>query len=181
MMTINTAEILNAEHVVLVDEHNKELGIMGKLEAHEKGLLHRAFSVFVFNHDGKLLLQQRALSKYHSGGLWTNTCCSHPKANEAVLAAAHRRLQEEMGFDCELEEKFHFIYKAGFENGLTEHELDFVFVGTYNQEPHFNTDEVKQVKWLTLTEVEEQLKQHPEQFTAWFKIVFDEYVHHLTA
>lgn len=178
-MTISTADIITKEHVVLVDENNKELGVMGKLEAHEKGLLHRAFSVFVFNNQGQLLLQQRAFSKYHSGGLWTNTCCSHPMANEKTMQAAHRRLQEEMGFDCELTERFSFLYKAPFQNGLTEHELDFVYTGVFNNEPNFNTDEVAATKWLSIEQIQNDLEQNPENYTAWFKIVFEEYLHHL--
>src|SRR5690242_3143777 len=134
------------EQVILVDEHNNEIGIMDKQEAHEKAVLHRAFSVFIFNSEGKLLLQQRAASKYHSAGLWTNTCCSHPRPGEATLDGAHRRLEEEMGFDTELKEKFHFIYKAPFDNGLTEHELDFIYTGKFEGEPKLNLEEVQAYK-----------------------------------
>src|ERR1700712_1529352 len=118
------------EFVVLVNEMDDEIGTMEKMEAHLQLNLHRAFSIFIFNENGKILLQQRAFSKYHSGGLWTNTCCSHPRPGEETIDAAKRRLKEEMGFDCELVEKFHFIYKAPFENGLTEHELDFIYSGS---------------------------------------------------
>jgi isopentenyl-diphosphate delta-isomerase len=164
------------EMVILVNEHDKEIGLMEKQEAHIKGLLHRAFSVMVFNGKGEMLLQQRALSKYHSGGLWTNTCCSHPRQGETTEQAAHRRLQEEMGFDCELKLHQTFIYKAPFENGLTEHELDHVFVGIYNQNPHINLDEVNDFHWISLSELDQQLRNQPEKFTVWFKMIMDNYV-----
>jgi len=164
------------EMVILVDEHDKEIGLMEKQEAHIKGLLHRAFSVMVFNGKGEMLLQQRALSKYHSGGLWTNTCCSHPRQGETTEQAAHRRLQEEMGFDCELKLHQTFIYKAPFDNGLTEHELDHVFVGTYNQDPHINPEEVNDFHWISLSELDQQLRNQPEKFTVWFKMIMDNYV-----
>jgi isopentenyl-diphosphate delta-isomerase len=164
------------EMVILVDEHDKEIGLMEKQEAHIKGLLHRAFSVMVFNGKGEMLLQQRALSKYHSGGLWTNTCCSHPRQGETTEQAAHRRLQEEMGFDCELKLHQTFIYKAPFDNGLTEHELDHVFIGTYNQDPHINPEEVNDFHWISLSELDQQLRNQPEKFTVWFKMIMDNYV-----
>ena len=164
------------EMVILVNEHDKEIGLMEKQEAHIKGLLHRAFSVMVFNGKGEMLLQQRALSKYHSGGLWTNTCCSHPRQGETTEEAAHRRLQEEMGFDCELKLHQTFIYKAPFENGLTEHELDHVFVGIYNQNPHINLDEVNDFHWISLPDLDLQLRDEPEKFTVWFKMIMDNYV-----
>jgi isopentenyl-diphosphate delta-isomerase len=164
------------EMVILVDEHDKEIGLMEKQEAHIKGLLHRAFSVMVFNGKGEMLLQQRALSKYHSGGLWTNTCCSHPRQGETTEEAAHRRLQEEMGFDCELKLHQTFIYKAPFENGLTEHELDHVFVGIYNQNPHINLDEVNDFHWISLPDLDLQLRDEPEKFTVWFKMIMENYV-----
>lgn len=167
------------EQVILVDEQDRELGLMGKQEAHEKGLLHRAFSVFVFNGRGELLLQQRALHKYHSGGLWTNTCCSHPRAGEQTLEAAHRRLKEEMGFGCTLEEKFHFIYKAPFDNGLTEHELDFIYAGTYDGEPQVNAAEVAGSKWMSMEALTSDIAQRPEAYTVWFRIILKEYLQHL--
>jgi isopentenyl-diphosphate delta-isomerase len=136
------------EFVVLVDEDNNELGLMEKQQAHISGLLHRAFSVFIFNSKGELLLQQRAEDKYHSPMKWTNTCCSHPRENETFLEGAKRRLEEEMGFQCELSEKFHFIYKAKLDNELFEHELDYVFTGTYDGEIQINTDEVNDYKWI---------------------------------
>ena len=143
--------IMTLEYVILVDENDRETGLMEKQEAHEKGLLHRAFSIFIFNHKNELLLQQRALHKYHSAGLWTNTCCSHPRAGESIEQAAHRRLQEEMGFDCELYKKTSFIYKAEFENGLTEHEFDHILVGHYDQAIHINPQEVAAYKWVDMT------------------------------
>jgi len=167
------------ESVILVDENNKELGLMDKQEAHEKAVLHRAFSVFVFNTKGELLLQQRAFSKYHSGGLWTNTCCSHPRPGESTADAAHRRLGEEMGFDCLLEEKFHFIYKAPFENGLTEHELDFIYTGIFDGKPNINTEEVNACRWISMDDLIKDLGNTPEKYTAWFGIILREYRQHL--
>ncbi len=167
------------EFVILVDENDTELGLMEKHEAHQKALLHRAFSVFVFNKKGELLLQQRALNKYHSGGLWTNTCCSHPRENEKTIDAAHRRLKEEMGFDCTLTEKFHFIYKAAFDNGLTEHELDFIYIGTTNEEPNINNDEVASYKWINMQELITDMRLHPKNYTVWFSIILKEYLEHL--
>ena len=158
------------EKVILVDESDKELGLMEKMEAHEKGLLHRAFSVFILDDNGDLLLQQRAKSKYHSGGLWTNTCCSHPRAGEETIAAAHRRLMEEMGFDCEIEEMFHFIYKAELDQGLTEHELDHLFIGYSNEDPIINPEEVESWKRMPIENVEADIKNNPDQYTEWFKI-----------
>ena len=135
------------EQVILVDEKDKEIGLEEKIKAHKEGKLHRAFSVFVFNQKGEMLLQRRALTKYHSGGLWTNTCCSHPRKGEDVDKAASRRLKEEMGFSCGLKEVFSFIYKTGFDNGLMEHEFDHVFVGAYESEPKINPEEVAEYKW----------------------------------
>lgn len=167
------------EFVILVDEHNNEIGLMEKLEAHQKALLHRAFSIFILNSKGELLLQQRALNKYHSGGLWTNTCCSHPRANEQTIDAAQRRLVEEMGFDCELTEKFSFLYKAPFDNGLTEHELDFIFVGEFNGIPNINPEEVNDYSWMMIEDILLDAKQLPNKYTEWFKIILNQYVSHL--
>jgi isopentenyl-diphosphate delta-isomerase len=167
------------ESVILVDEQNNELGLMEKQEAHEKAMLHRAFSVFIFNTKGELLLQQRSIAKYHSGGLWTNTCCSHPRPGEDTIDAAHRRLKEEMGFDCELSEKFHFIYKAPFENGLTEHELDFIYTGTFDGAVQINSNEVAGYKWLSIPDLAADIKVNPKQYTAWFSIILKEYLEHL--
>lgn len=161
------------ENVILVDEHDNEVGLMEKIEAHEKALLHRAFSVFIFNENNELMLQQRAKSKYHSPLLWTNTCCSHQKKGESNISAGMRRLREEMGFTCELEEVFTFIYKAPFDNGLTEHELDHVMIGYYDGEPIVNSDEVENYKWMTLEAVKKDIEINPNEYTAWFKIIFD--------
>ena len=167
------------ELVVLVDEHDNQVGLMPKMEAHEKAVLHRAFSVFVFNGQGELMLQQRAATKYHSPLLWTNTCCSHQRDGETSLAAGKRRLQEEMGFVCDLTEVFQFVYKAPFDNGLTEHELDHVMIGTYNGEPNVNPEEVASQKWMSLEDVKNDMEDNPQQYTAWFKIIFKEYYHRL--
>jgi len=168
---------MSLEMVILVDENDQEIGLMEKQEAHEKALLHRAFSVLVFNDKGEMLLQQRAFEKYHSGGLWTNTCCSHPRQGETTEEAAHRRLQEEMGFDCDLNLHQTFIYKAPFDNGLTEHELDHVYIGKYNNNPEFNILEVSSFQWISLEELKDQLKNRPEKFTVWFKMIMDNYIH----
>jgi isopentenyl-diphosphate delta-isomerase len=160
------------EQVVLVNEHDEELGLMEKMEAHEKALLHRAFSVFIFNQSGELLLQQRALDKYHSGGLWTNTCCSHPRPNESVADAASRRLREEMGFDVPLEKVFDFIYQASFDNGLTEHEFDHVFVGYHDGPMQVNPAEVNDYVYRSMESIQHSLRMHDGLFTAWFEIIF---------
>ncbi|MCH2491137.1 MAG: isopentenyl-diphosphate Delta-isomerase [Flavobacteriales bacterium] len=167
------------ELVILVNEKDEKIGLMPKMEAHEKALLHRAFSVFVMNHKNELMLQQRALHKYHSPGLWTNTCCSHQRDGESSLEAGKRRLMEEMGFTTPLKETTSFIYKAPFDNGLTEHEFDHVLVGTYNDAPVINPEEVADWKWMPLESVKEDIKKNPEQYTAWFKIIFDKFYQHL--
>ena len=167
------------EQVILVNEKDEPIGLMGKMEAHEKGLLHRAFSVFIFNSKQEVLLQQRAACKYHSPNLWTNTCCSHPREGESNLQAGERRLQEEMGMQVPLEEVFSFIYKAPFDNGLTEHEYDHVLVGYSDAQPQINPEEVASWKWLSLEAIKEDILQAPEQYTAWFKIIFEKFYHHL--
>ena len=167
------------EQVILVNEKDEPIGLMGKMEAHEKGLLHRAFSVFVFNSKQKVLLQQRAACKYHSPNLWTNTCCSHPRAGETNQQAGERRLQEEMGLQVPLQEVFSFIYKAPFDNGLTEHEYDHVLIGYSDAQPQINPEEVASWKWLSLEAIKEDILQAPERYTAWFKIIFEEFYHHL--
>ena len=169
------------EFVVLVDQNDQKLGLMEKQQAHVAGLLHRAFSVFIFNSKGELMIQQRAASKYHSPTLWTNTCCSHPRDNETYEQAAHRRLEEEMGFDCELEYKFNFIYKAHLENDLIEHELDHVFIGTFDDEPKLNPDEVMAYRWVELDDLKKDMEKHPQNYTAWFKIIFEHYVSYIEA
>ena len=163
------------EKVILVSEDDQQLGLMGKMEAHEKAVLHRAFSVFVFNKKGELLLQQRALDKYHSPGLWTNTCCSHQRDGESNIEAGQRRIQEEMGFHCELKELFWFVYKAAFDNGLTEHELDHVMIGSSEDDPIINPEEVASFKWMLLEDVKKDMQEQPELYTEWFKIIFNEY------
>ena len=162
------------EHVILVDENDNPIGLMEKMEAHEKAVLHRAFSVFIFNSKGELMLQQRAASKYHSPLLWTNTCCSHQRNGETNLEAGKRRLEEEMGFVTDIEEVFSFIYKAPFRNGLTEHELDHVMVGYYNDAPILNKEEVEAYKWMTLIDVKNDIEKNPQEYTEWFKIIFKE-------
>jgi isopentenyl-diphosphate delta-isomerase len=152
---------------------------MPKMEAHEKAVLHRAFSVFVLNKKGELMLQQRAADKYHSPLLWTNTCCSHQRKGESNLEAGKRRLQEEMGFSCELKELFSFIYKAPFDNGLTEHELDHVMIGHYEDSPVINKEEVEDFKWMTLSNVKNDIATNPSNYTAWFKIIFEKFYKHL--
>ncbi|WOC39862.1 isopentenyl-diphosphate Delta-isomerase [Polaribacter sp. HL-MS24] len=162
------------ENVILVDEHDNQIGLMPKMEAHEKAVLHRAFSVFVFNKKGDLMLQQRAAHKYHSPLLWTNTCCSHQRDGETNLEAGKRRLYEEMGFTTPLKEVFSFIYKAPFDNGLTEHELDHVMVGRFEGNPNINKEEVESYKWMPLEAVQQDIKANPSIYTAWFKIIFKE-------
>lgn len=163
------------EYVVLVDENDVELGLMEKMEAHEKGVLHRAFSIFIFNTRGEMLLQQRALSKYHSGGLWTNACCSHPRAGEAVEMAAKRRLLEEMGLTTPLTLKTSFIYKASFDNALTEHEFDYIFTGSSDSTPQINSQEVETFKWMRVEDIHADIDLHPSNYTAWFIIAMNRF------
>jgi isopentenyl-diphosphate delta-isomerase len=170
---------MKEENVILVNPNDEQIGLMPKLEAHEKAVLHRAFSVFVLNDKNEMMLQQRAQHKYHSPLLWTNTCCSHQREGETNIVAGSRRLHEEMGFKTELKELFHFIYKAPFDNGLTEHELDHVMIGYYNEEPKINPDEVENWKWMGIEEVLKDMQLHPEIYTVWFKIIFDEFYHFL--
>lgn len=158
--------------VILVDENDNETGIAGKTEAHEKGLLHRAVSVFVVNSNGEWLLQQRAFGKYHSPGLWTNTCCSHPFPGETTFEAASRRLKEEMGIECELKYLFNFHYRAEFENGLTEHELDHVFYGICDDLPQINKAEVVSYRYFSFDELNKMVAQKPEDFTVWVKHIY---------
>lgn len=166
------------EKVILVDANDNPIGLMNKLEAHEKAVLHRAFSVFILNDKNELMLQQRAHHKYHSPLLWTNTCCSHQRENETNIQAGTRRLREEMGFETELKEMFHFIYKAPFDNGLTEHELDHVMLGYYTDMPDINKDEVESWKWMKIEEVKNDMIANPNLYTVWFKIIFEEFYHH---
>jgi isopentenyl-diphosphate delta-isomerase len=161
------------EYVVLVDDQDNAIGTMEKQQAHVEGLLHRAFSIFIFNSERKLLLQKRASSKYHCGGLWTNACCSHPRENENTLDAAIRRLEEEMGMQCSLKPIFTFMYKAEFDNGLTEHEFDHVFFGESNQTPKINTEEVEAYRYIAMEDLQQEVKEFPEKFTPWFIIALD--------
>lgn len=166
---------MESEYVILVDEQDNETGVMEKLLAHQKGLLHRAFSIFIFNDNNELLLQQRASSKYHSAGLWTNTCCSHPKPNETVKDAASRRLFEEMGMQCELKIINSFIYKAPFDNGLTEYELDYILIGKCNQTPKLNLMEVQNYKWQLIPEIKNDLKINTSNYTYWFNVAIHKF------
>ncbi len=163
---------MSEEKVVLVDKKDFQLGLMPKLEAHRKGVLHRAFSVFVFNSSKLLLMQKRSSLKYHSPGLWTNTCCSHQRDGESTVDAAKRRLNEEMGLNVDLKETFSFIYKANLENGLIEHEFDHVLVGFTDFNPKINTNEVEDWKWIDLSFLELDLDKNPNIYTEWFKIIF---------
>lgn len=172
---------MNEEQVILVDESDRQLGLMPKMEAHEKGVLHRAFSVFLFNDNNELMLQQRAAHKYHSPLLWTNTCCSHQRDGESSIEAGKRRLMEEMGIEAELSEATTFIYKAPFDNGLTEHELDHILTGRFNGEPSINPEEVASWKWMAMEDVKSDMAKSPDLYTAWFKIIFDKFYSYLKA
>ncbi len=160
------------EQVILVNEHDIATGTMEKMEAHEKAVLHRAFSVFIFNAQGHMLMQQRALTKYHSGGLWTNSCCSHPRPGENTQDAAMRRLREEMGFEADLQKVFDFVYRAPFDNGLTEYEFDHVFVGYFDGNVEVNSEEVNNYAYMSMTDIAAAIEDRPEMFTAWFHIAF---------
>ena len=167
------------EKVILVNEKDEPIGLMEKMAAHEQALLHRAFSVFVINKNNEVMLQQRAAHKYHSPLLWTNTCCSHQREGESNIMAGTRRLQEEMGFITPIKELFHFIYKAPFDNGLTEHELDHVMIGYYEDEPVINPEEVASWKWMTIESIKQDMLEKPEIYTVWFKIIFEKFYHYL--
>ena len=163
------------EQVILVDEQDNPIGLMGKMEAHQKAVLHRAFSVFILNDKGELMLQQRAAEKYHSPNLWTNTCCRHPREGETTIEAGKRRLQEEMGFVTELTDVQTFIYKAPFDNGLTEHELDHILIGYYNEAPKINPTEVGDWCWELPQNIKKDIAARPHRYTEWFKIIFDRF------
>ncbi len=160
------------QEIILVNENDEQIGVAEKMEAHRKALLHRAFSIFIFNNRNEMLLQQRTISKYHSGGLWTNTCCSHPIQGEENKAGAEKRLFEEMGFTTDLTKVFHFTYKHEFDNGLTEYEFDHVFVGFYNGRVYPNPYEASDFCFMGMTEIEASLASHPKKFSAWFQIAF---------
>ena len=170
---------MTEEKVILVNTNDEPIGLMAKLEAHEKAVLHRAFSVFILNDKKEIMLQQRAAHKYHSPLLWTNTCCSHQREGESNIQAGTRRLDEEMGFTADLKELFHFIYKAPFDNGLTEHELDHVMIGYCNEEPKINPEEVEAWKWMKIEDIKSDMVTNPQKYTIWFKIIFDKFYHFL--
>ena len=167
------------EEVVLINPEDEVLGSMEKMQAHENGLLHRAFSVFLFNEKGEMLLQKRAATKYHSPNQWTNAVCSHPRINETYEAGAKRRLAEELGIVVDIEEKFHFIYKAKVGENLWEHELDHVFTGLYSGKFNLNPEEVSEVRYILMEDLEAEMLSNPEYFTEWFKIILKEYKEHL--
>lgn len=170
---------MKEEQVILVNELDQQVGLMPKLEAHQKAVLHRAFSVFILNDKNEIMLQQRAHHKYHSPLLWTNTCCSHQRENETNIEAGNRRLFEEMGFRTDLKELFHFIYKAPFDNGLTEHELDHVLIGYYDGIPKINPEEVAAWKWMKIEDIKNDIALNPTFYTVWFRIIFDKFYHFL--
>jgi len=165
--------------VILVDENDNEIGTEEKMKAHQEGKLHRCFSIFVFNSKDELLLQKRAKSKYHSGGLWSNTCCSHPIPGEPIEKTVHQRLKEEMGFDCELKEIFSFTYKAKLDNNLFEHEYDHVFIGNFDGKPTPNPEEVDEWKWVDLEELKKGIQENPDNYTYWFKASIDKVISYL--
>ena len=167
------------EQVVVVSENDEILGLMEKMNAHENGILHRAFSVFLFNDKGEMLLQKRASGKYHSPNQWTNAVCSHPKIDETYLDGAQRRLKEELGITTDLTEKFSFIYKADVGQNLCEHELDHVFTGNYEGNFALNEEEVSEIRYISMQQLDEEMNANPEKFTEWFKIILKEYKDHL--
>ena len=170
---------MSEDKVILVDKNDNQVGLMPKLEAHEKGVLHRAFSIFIFNSKYELLLQKRASSKYHSGGLWTNTCCSHPREGEDILDAANRRLDEEMGITTSLRKVYDFIYKAELDNQLTEHEFDHVFYGVFDNDPILNKDEAEDFKWVDMETLNNDIIKNEDKYTVWFKIAFEYFYNYL--
>jgi len=170
---------MSEDKVILVDKNDNQVGLMPKLEAHEKGVLHRAFSIFIFNSKYELLLQKRASSKYHSGGLWTNTCCSHPREGEDTLDAANRRLDEEMGIKTSLRKVYDFIYKAELDNQLTEHEFDHVFYGVCDNDPILNKDEAEDFKWVDMETLNNDIMKSEDNYTVWFKIAFEYFYNYL--
>ena len=160
---------METEKVILVDKKDRKIGVEEKIKAHKEGKLHRAFSIFIFNSKGELLIQQRTKTKYHSGGLWSNTCCGHPKPGESREEAAHRRLKEEMGFDCKLKKLFCFRYNLGLKGGLTENESNCVFIGKFDREPKPNSAEVMNYKWISIKELKQEIIKNPDKYTAWLK------------
>tara|TARA_B100001287_G_scaffold204032_1_gene173281 strand:- start:172 stop:690 length:519 start_codon:yes stop_codon:yes gene_type:complete len=170
---------MSMDDVILVDKEDNQVGLMQKLEAHQKGLLHRAFSVFIFNSEYKLLLQKRAISKYHSGGLWTNTCCSHPREGEDIIDAANRRLSEEMGIKTSLRKVFEFTYRAELDNNLIENEFDHVLYGVYDHDPILNKEEAEDFKWVDMETLKSDISANSDKYTVWFKIAFDYFYNYL--
>jgi len=160
---------METEKVVLVDKNNKKIGVEEKIKAHKEGKLHRAFSIFIFNSKGELLIQQRAKTKYHSKGLWSNTCCGHPKPNESYQQATHRRLKEEMGFDCALKKLFCFRYNLDLKGGLIENEYNCVFIGKFDKKPKPNSGEVMNYKWISIKKLKRDLIKNPNKYTSWLK------------
>lgn len=167
------------DHVIIVNERDEWLGTMEKLAAHEEGVLHRAFSVFILNENNELLLQQRAYDKYHSGGLWSNTCCSHPRPGESTIAAAHRRLMEEMGFDCDLLPLFHLRYRSEVGDNLIENEYDHIFYGSYSGTIDINSEEVESYRYISLEKVSEWVAKQPQLFTEWFHLALPQFISNL--
>jgi len=172
---IREKEDLEDKKIILVDENDKQIGVEGKMKIHKDGLLHRCFSIMVFNDKGEFLLQKRAVHKYHSAGLWANACCGHPAPGEDIESAAHKRLKQEMGFDCELKESFVFHYRTEFDNGLIENEIDHVFLGKYNGEIRQNPKEVADFKWMKIKDIKEDIQKNPEAYASWFKIIITEH------
>lgn len=170
---------MGTQEVVLVDEHDRPLGTMEKIKAHEEGVLHRAFSVIIFNSQGEMLIHQRASDKYHCGGLWTNACCSHPRIDETPEEAAKRRLKEEMGFTTDIDYLGSFIYKVDFENGLTEHEYDHMFCGYYDGQPQPNPEEVQDWKYISVNELLNDIERNPDNYTFWFKDIVNKRIEKL--
>jgi isopentenyl-diphosphate delta-isomerase len=166
------------ELVILVNERDEEVGTMEKMEAHRKGAMHRAFSIFIMNEKGEMLIQQRADEKYHSGGLWSNACCSHPVPGEDTTDAAHRRLYEEMGFDCELERLFSLTYKQEVGKALTEHEIDHIYMGLYTGTLQPNSSEVQSYQYVGMRELEAWMQERPGEFTYWFRLVMPQFKEH---
>jgi len=166
----------NNKYVILVDENDSEIGIMEKLEAHQKGLLHRAFSIFILNSKNEILLQKRANTKYHSPGLWSNTCCSHPQPNQSLISSAQLRLKDEMGMIAEIKPMFSFIYKVPFDNGLWEHEYDHVFIGISDDKPIINSNEVEDYKYVSIEWLNTDIEKNPENYTSWLKICFNKFI-----
>jgi isopentenyl-diphosphate Delta-isomerase len=169
--------MIQEDKVILVDESDHEIGEMGKMEAHFSGTLHRAISILIFNSQHEMLIQQRAFGKYHSPGLWSNTCCSHPRPGEATLNAANRRLMEEMGLGCELMKAFEFKYRADFDNGLIEHEFDHVYVGVTDQDPVINLEEANAFEWIPIQQLLMAITSNPDDYTPWFRIIMEKIEH----